>query len=147
MIQDFKQVWVSHGVQFFRKGFENKWGLDTYHNENLPSIFFGMYRPEDFDALNKHKGPKIVIWGGGDMKPSHLQYISSIQTQQEIYSWAYPGEFSDVLTKYNIKHKQLYISLKDYSNFTKPLGVNVYFCLDDFTPLNGGTTFIPVLII
>lgn len=127
MIQDFKQVWVSYGVQFFREGFESRWGLNSYNNVDTPAIFLGMYRPEDFNMLNKHKGPKMIIWGGGDMIPSHLQYISHLQKDQKIYCWAYPGEFSNVLNNYGIRHKQLHVALKDYSSFSPiTLGENIY---------------------
>ena len=128
MIKDFKQVWVSqHGVQFFEEGFKNAWGLDSYKDPHQPAIFFGMYHPEDVTKMTNHKGPKIIIWGGNDMQPQQLSYVSNLQTQQEIYTWAYPGEFSDTLSKYNIKHKKLYIALKDYSTFTPiTLGENIY---------------------
>ena len=42
-------------------------------------------------------------------------------------------------------HQSFYHRDIIHQNFTssKPLGVNVYFCLDDYTPDTGGTTFIP----
>jgi hypothetical protein len=128
MIQDFKQCWVSqHGVQFFEDAFKLTWNLDLYHDNTAPAVFFGMYHPDDVIKMANHKGPKIIIWGGNDMQPAQLHYVSNLQKTQEIYSWAYPGEFSDVLTRYNIKHKQLYVALKDYSRYTPSmLGENIY---------------------
>jgi hypothetical protein len=74
-----------------------------------------------------HIGPKILIWGGADMTPNRLEYISNLQQQQTIYCWVYPGEFSNILTNYNIKHKQLHVALKSYIDFTPIiLGENIY---------------------
>ncbi len=128
MIQDFNQCWVSqHGIQFFEEGFKSTWDLGSYSDENAPAVFFGMYHQDDVVKMTNHKGPKIIIWGGNDMQHPQLQYVSNLQKTQKIYSWAYPGEFSDVLTKYDIEHKQLYVALKDYSNFSPiTLGENIY---------------------
>ncbi len=53
---------------------------------------------------------------------------------------------NSIIVSPNQKHHQTFyhrdIIHQDFIS-SKPLGVNVYFCLDDFTPLNGGTTFIP----
>ena len=128
MVKDFNQVFVSqHGVQFFEEGFKNTWDLNPYKDPNQPSIFFGMYHWDDVVRMEQHKGPKIIIWGGNDMQPQQLNYVANLQKQQEIYTWVYPGEFSDTLSKYNIKHKKLYIALKDYSTFSPiTLGENIY---------------------
>ena len=126
--QDFKQVWVSkHGVEFFEENFKKTWNLSSYLDETQPTVFFGMYHQDDVVKMASHKGPKIVIWGGNDMQPPQLNYVASLQKQQEIYTWAYPGGFSEVLSLYGIKHKKLYVPLKDYSSF-KPilLGENIY---------------------
>lgn len=129
MIQDFKQAHVSqHGVQFFEKGFHEVWGLDKYVDDTSPTVFFGMYHRDDVARMTNHKGPKIIVWGGNDMQPPQLEHVSKLQKlQQQVYTWAYPGGFSDVLSRYNIKHKQHHIALKDYSSF-KPttLGENIY---------------------
>ena len=128
MIQDFNQVWVSrYGVQFFEQGFKDLWNLESYSDLNKPSIFFGLYHQEDIDKLVNHKGPKILIWGGNDMQPHQLNLISKLQTHQTIYTWAYPGWFSNILSQYKIKHKSLYIPIKDYSPFQSiTLGENIY---------------------
>lgn len=128
MKQDFKQAWISkHGVQFFEKNFKKLWNLDYYHDPTQPAIFFGLYHPEDIDKLISHKGPKIIVWGGNDMQSYQLNLISFLQQTQEIYTWAYPGWFSNILSQYKIKHKSLYIAIKDYSEFTPiTLGENLY---------------------
>jgi len=53
---------------------------------------------------------------------------------------------NSIIVSPNQKHHQTFyhrdIIHQDFTS-SKPLGVNVYFCLDEFTSLNGGTTFIP----
>jgi hypothetical protein len=115
------------GLNSLKNGFKSKWNLDSYSDNTSPAVFFGMYHQDDVVKMTNHKGPKIIIWGGNDMQHPQLQYVSNLQKTQKIYSWAYPGEFSDVLTKYDIEHKQLYVALKDYSNFSPiTLGENIY---------------------
>ncbi len=128
MIKDFNQVFVSqHGIEAFEEGFKNAWDLNSYKDPNQPAIFFGMYAWEDVVRMEKHKGPKIIIWGGNDMHSQQLNHVANLQKQQEIYTWAYPGEFSDTLSRHNIKHKKLYIALKDYSTLSPiTLGENIY---------------------
>jgi hypothetical protein len=125
---DFKQVYTSKVLeQYFGYNFRTKWKLSEYLDTNQPAIFLGLYEHEDVCKLIEHKGPKILIWGGGDMESPKLQFISSLQKEQEIHIWAYPGEFSNTLTNYSIQHKPLYIPLKDYSNFKlTPLGEKIY---------------------
>lgn len=129
MIQDFKQAWVSqHGVKFFEEEFRRIWNLAQYSDQYSPTVFFGVYHQEDLLKILNHKGPKIIIWGGNDMHPPQLSKISNHQkSTPQTYTWAYPGEFSDLLTLYNITHKKLYVAIKDYSNFKPfPLGENIY---------------------
>jgi hypothetical protein len=128
MIKDFKQVFVSNVLeQYFGPNFRNKWKLENYSDSKTPSIFLGLYEQKDVERLVNHEGEKLLIWGGGDMEYPKLKFISDLQTHQKVYIWAYPGEFSDILTSYNIKHKPLHIPLKDYSKY-KPitLGENIY---------------------
>lgn len=129
MIQDFNQAWVSqHGVEFFEDGFRKVWNLGPYLDITSPTVFFGVYHKNDLEKIKNHKGPKIIIWGGNDMQPYQLQEFSKLQNQQpQTYTWAYPGEFSNILTSYNITHKPLHIAIKDYSQFKPiPLGENIY---------------------
>jgi hypothetical protein len=128
MKKDFNQVYVSNVLEkYFGLNFRNRWNLSKYSDVYSPSVFLGLYEQRDLEIIVKHKGEKILIWGGGDMKTSTLKFISNIQPQHKINTWAYPGDFSDTLSLHNIRHKELYIPLKDYSNF-KPvtLGKNIY---------------------
>mgnify|MGYP000497941105 CR=1 FL=1 len=112
MSTKFEQLYSS--MVFFKEGMKKKWGLNEYHNPNKPAVFMGLYENKDFETFLNHKGPKILIWGGGDMHPYKLQNVANLQKQQEIYTWAYPGEFSDTLSKYNIKCPNCNYNLKTY---------------------------------
>lgn len=122
---DFTQLYSS--MVYFKEDMKIRWNLDEYHDISSPAVFLGLYENKDIVALTNHKGPKILIWGGGDMTPDRLQYVADLQKQSSLYSWAYPGEFSKILSSYDIDHKQLFIQIKDYSMYTPcELGENIY---------------------
>lgn len=125
---DFKQVYVSSVLeQYFGSNFRSRWNLSAYNDSSSPSIFLGIYDDNDVGALLKHKGPKILIWGGADMETHKLNMVSVLQKDTELYTWAYPGDFSSTLSLHNIRHKDIFIPLKDYSSY-KPfeLGNCIY---------------------
>lgn len=127
-MKDFKQVYISDTMEFFKKGYKEKHGLEDYYDVNAPAVFFGMYNAPDVEKMVNHKGPKIITWGGNDMQPYQLKLVADLQKQQQIYTWGYPGAFSDALSAYNIFHKAIYIYYKGYSKLFSPvpLGENIY---------------------
>ena len=40
--------------------------LDVYHNKKAPLLVFGCYKKKDFQIIERHKGPVIIIWMGSD---------------------------------------------------------------------------------
>jgi len=122
------QAYVSPTLEkTFGSNFRSKWGFKKYSDIRKPAVFFGMYSDIDRKAFINHKGISIVVWGGGDMKPNSLQLVKSVIDANRSYTGAYSGEFSDILKSNGISHKQIYIPLKDYSNFTPtPLGDKIY---------------------
>lgn len=124
-MKEFKQLYSS--MIFFRENFMKKWDLIPYGNINDPAIFLGLNEHSDVYAISQHKGPKLLIWSGGDMRPERLSFVSEFQKQTELYIWAYPGEFSDILTSYGIIHKTIHVPIKDYNMFTPNiLGDKIY---------------------
>ncbi len=73
--------------------------------------------------------------------PQIMEYVKSILGDYYILSLQ-----NSIIVEPNKKHHQAFYH-RDiiHQNFTtsKPIGVNVYFCLDDYSESNGGTTFIP----
>ena len=126
-MSDFTQAYLSPALNDFKKDFLKKWNLVEYYDNYLPLVFFGMYGPDDVKVFMSHKGPKVVIWGGNDMHAYQLNLVKDYINKGNTYTFAPPGEFSDTLNKFNIKHKVCYIPNKDYSIFKPtPLGENIY---------------------
>ena len=77
---DFKQLRTSNAIKFFEKGFADKWNLSKYDNINTPAVFFGVYNQDDINAIEEHKGEKILVFAGADIKNyeryKHLNCIS-----------------------------------------------------------------------
>jgi len=73
--------------------------------------------------------------------PSIIEYIESILGNYYVLSLQ-----NSIIVEPNKTHHQSFyhrdIIHQDFTS-SKPLGVNVYFCLDDYSLSNGGTTFIP----
>lgn len=62
-----RQAYVSHSLRFFAPLFFKKYDMVPYHNPDEPSIFYGCYLPEDFEALSTHRSRAVLIWGGSDL--------------------------------------------------------------------------------
>lgn len=73
--------------------------------------------------------------------PSIIEHIKLILGDYYILSL----QNSIIVEPNKIHHQSFYHRDIIYQDFTssKPLGVNVYFCLDNYSSSNGGTTFIP----
>lgn len=73
--------------------------------------------------------------------PQIMEYVESILGDYYILSL----QNSIIIEPSKIHHQSFYHRDIIHQNFTssKPLGVNVYFCLDDYNEKSGGTTFIP----
>ena len=111
----------------FGKEFRSKWKLEKYSNPNKPAVFLGLYKNEDLEAFMSHKSFRIFILGGSDMTQSTLSRLQGVMNDGRTFTWMYPGKISNILSQNNIPHKQLYIPLKDYSQFKPvPLGDKIY---------------------
>ena len=117
MSRDFNQVYMSPALNDFKDDFKEKWSLEEYNNINDPLVFFGMYGQQDVDIFLKHKGPKVVVWGGNDMHAPQLNLVKDYVDRGDAFTFAPPGEFDRTLNQFNIKHKVVYIPNKDYSKF------------------------------
>lgn len=59
-----EQCYISKSVHDFP--FCRLFNLTDYVDSSKPCIFFGCYRPEDADAIQQHKGLKVIWWCGMD---------------------------------------------------------------------------------
>jgi hypothetical protein len=116
---EFKQVKISSNLsEFFSDNFKKKWNLVDYYDTNKPAIFFGLYTNTDRLFLQNHKGKSLVIWGGSDLdRTKSLSLVKNLVDIGSCYTWVYPGFFSEVLSKYKIKHKKIFVPIKNYDEF------------------------------
>jgi len=130
-----EQVRFSSGIIFFKEGFMNRWGLKEYYDKDKPCYFAGVYRQEDVDAINNHRGLKIV-WNAGDIRP----FFTDINPKNVIVHQHSDGINHSILgNKYIIKKCRF--EIKDLSQFKpNPLGDSVYCYLgkQKFRDLYGG---------
>jgi len=61
------QICTSGTITYFGKHARQRYGLVEYKSIREPTIFYGCYREADFDRIRKHRGPKYLVWGGGDV--------------------------------------------------------------------------------
>jgi hypothetical protein len=113
-----EQVRFSGAVRFFEQGFLDRWNIQRYHCENSPALFVGVYDDSDVEAINRHKGFK-VIWNAGTTRPC----FEKINPKNTVV-WVGNGvPFYNA----NYKMKHVNIEIKDFSMFTpSPLGNKVY---------------------
>ena len=83
MSEYFRQINVSPNLSYFKEFFKKKWDLKDYHNVNEPSIFFGLYTQKEIEKFKKHKGKKMIIWGGADQNLSKFQSIKNTPEELE----------------------------------------------------------------
>ena len=120
------QCHVSDGIKLFREGFKKKWGLVDYYNQDLPSVFLGIYTDEDIVRIRNHRGIKIIVFAGRDISKAPL-----FEHEKNLYIFCNELLFKDKLGEY-IKKKvvKFYpnaLALKDYSIFKPtPLGTKIY---------------------
>ncbi len=113
-----KQARFSSWIWHFRDNFLKRWGLDHYHDTKAPCYFAGVYTVEDVQAINNHKGLKVVWFTGADVK-NHVY----LRDENIVVKWTKSLSRKD----HGFRTKQVYIELKDYGIF-KPnvLGDRVY---------------------
>ena len=126
-MKDFTQAYISNVLPHFKEGFLNKWKLKEYNDPYKPCVFFGLYSQQDVNSFLNHKSYKIISLGGNDMHPPQLNILKDVVDFKKTFYWQAPGIPSNIAKQYNIPHKELYISVKDYSQLIPtPLGENIY---------------------
>ena len=66
---DIKQIYTSISLIDFRK-YKH---FDNYSNNELNTIFFGVYRKEDIKNIINHKGNAWILWYDNDCNPNYKQ--------------------------------------------------------------------------
>lgn len=112
-----KQVRFSRSMKFFEKDFCDLWNLTTYQDINAPCFFGGAYWKEDVDAINNHKGFKVV-WN-----PSKIRSIFILLNPDNLVVWKSADSIDHSLIEGKYKIKKAKFRLRDKSLFKpNPLG-------------------------
>lgn len=120
---------VSQSVCKFKEQLFEKYNFQDYYNIYDISVFFGMYRKDDFELLKKHKGQVIIIWCGSDALMLNRQPIDNIEIlkSNNIINIVMSDFCSQDLKQLNIKHLMYPITPTNINNI-KPeqAGDNIY---------------------
>jgi len=114
-----RQARFAKSIRFFKEGFLNRWGLTDYSNNQESCIFVGIYRSEDVDVVNNHKGFKL-IWNTGRIRDcfKNIDPINVVVMENTIDCELIKGLY---------KIKRANIEIKDFSLFKlSELGNKVY---------------------
>jgi hypothetical protein len=115
------QLKTSTAVGFFAEKFKNKYGLDEYSDPYSPVIFYGMFFPQDYAALNNHKGSKTIIWAGTDA----MQVKGKIPADARNIAKSHFVQKS--LQRQGIKSELIPITPTEIKMNVQPKGDNIYF--------------------
>lgn len=77
------QAYVSKSVMDFP--FHSIYSLDDYKSSIEPSVFFGMYRYEDFIMFGHHRSDKIAFWTGQDALDSNCFTQYNVTAHPKVY--------------------------------------------------------------
>jgi hypothetical protein len=114
-------------VSFFKDKFSARWNLRELTDANAPALFVGVYNQEDVDAINNHKGFKVLMITHilplciPSLNPENLWIIKGNNMPCDIDQGKY-------------RVKSVNIQMKDYSKFKPtPLGDKIYCYLGNNT--------------
>lgn len=124
-MRDFKQVYVSKTLDYFKPGLIKRWGFEEYSDPTKPALFFGLYTETDLDAFVKHSSHKILYFGGNDFRDKQ---IAIIQKMKNIVCVGYGGDWLEKGTKqFNLPFDGTMINTRTYDEFESvPLGDKIY---------------------
>lgn len=77
------QGYLSKSIMDFP--FHQVYRLDDYNDRNKPSVFFGMYRYEDFALQHHHKGDVLSFWTGQDALDSNCFHGKNVTAHTKIH--------------------------------------------------------------
>jgi hypothetical protein len=116
----FKQAIVSDNIQFFKKGFMDRWDFKDYYDPEKPAVFFGLYGL--YEKYENHKGYKIYL----PSTPGECMLLKSLKNHEKtILLWGDTEIHKEI--KF-LKHTSDIVELKDYKIF-KPniMGDKIYY--------------------
>lgn len=140
--KEIRQARASPAIPFYKERFLSRYGLVDYADPNRPAFFFGLYGTPDFEALNSHVGPAVVIWTGSDVLAIREWCAKGGQVQfgSNVHHVAISQFIADDLDALGLKYVRLPFCCVDGEKFKPvPLGRKVYcYCPDHARDKYGG---------
>ena len=75
------KVHISSALYLNFEKYDNLQNYDDKNDINEPTLFYGVYRPNDIILIKNHKGPKFVYWDDND---ANINYSNRRDTLKEI---------------------------------------------------------------
>jgi len=66
-IERIEQMAISCTLLGFEKRMQDKFKLSKYEDETKATLFFGLYRKEDYERVKEHKGKGVILFAGTDV--------------------------------------------------------------------------------
>ena len=132
--KNIKFLNVSDSLTHFKRQFRQKYGLKMYNPKSDSfddTLFFGMYREDDYYNICNHSGTKYLIWGGTDVSDSlkiRNKIINRIKYYIDIHHCSISSNIYDRLNKYEINSTMVYLNMVNTNIFipTSNIGTKIY---------------------
>lgn len=108
--------------------FRTKFNFNRYVSTDKPTLFFGIYRKDDIDAVKNHKGVRIIWFAGSDaMVPDTLLSLQELQDDINTVFIAESKWIEEDLKSVGIKFESISLFLDDiYKWKSTPLGNSIF---------------------
>ena len=81
---NIEQVYISNVLNINDSSIFKNININGYKSANKNTLFFGMYKIEDYKILKKHKGKKWILWGGNDADVTNVRRIKFMKNMENI---------------------------------------------------------------
>lgn len=122
------QLRTSSTIKFFDEAFRKKFPFDKYKEKDKPTLFFGVYRRSDLQAIKEHEGPKIIWFAGTDAwSQKTLKYVKDSCLNEQTRVIAESNWIERDLDEAGIKYISIAFCMSGlYDWLPEPLGDSLY---------------------
>lgn len=119
---DIKQIFTQ--MTYFLPGIKERWGLQDYKDNTLPTLFLSLGSPTAIQTFINHKGFKLLYFSGSDCNSTTIELVKNTPN---VVCIGWSPWIIKILEEHNIPHRNFCLPLKHYNEF-KPtvLGENIY---------------------
>lgn len=119
-----QQLYVSSSLGRFDPLFRKKFQCLPKTNDLHPCIFFGLYNDEDLEVLSNHRGLRIIIWGGEDIRyenPFARDTERKVSLLRHVIHCAISDSIASSLDKFGVPFLRIKLNLVDTTLFTSDI--------------------------